>query len=494
MKIKKALLIMPPAFTFKGNRDINPLPPMGLGYIAAVLEKMDIEVKIIDCLVRGWDTELEVSDLLIRVGLTNEEIVKIIKDFDPDMIGVTCHFSRQYKIYHEMFEIAKKCKPGCITIAGGAHVTVNPEEVLADLNCDYIIMGEAEESIKIFIEKYETGNSLDGIDGLGYKLNGDPKINYKKSWIENLDSIPFPAHHLMNLELYYGLEASHGERHKEKFIPVVTSRGCPAKCTFCSALKVWGNRFRFRSVENVLQEMRLLKDKYGIEEIMFEDDNVTAKVKRAKELFQGMIREKLNFVWDTPNGVGIWSVDEEMIDLMKEAGCVKLNFPVESGSQYVLDNIIKKPLDLDKVKKLIKHCRKIGLDYGMFLVMGMPGEKISDMWKSFKFAAECGVYNPMISIATPYPGTQLFDSCINDGLFTRQFSLDDLFIRSYLIKTKDWDGDVLQKMLIKGQLYLRIRSFTNIGNLAKYIFNSLIHPIYSIKKWSANISRLFRTK
>ena len=110
-----------------------------------------------------------------------------------------------------------------------------------------------------------------------------------------------------------------------------------------------------RSVENVIEEMRLLKDQYGIEEVMFEDDNVTADAKRAKLLFSRMIEESLDFVWDTPNGVGVWSMDEEMIDLMKKSGCIKLNFPVESGSQRVLKEIIKKPLNLEKVKRLLKY-------------------------------------------------------------------------------------------------------------------------------------------
>ena len=122
----------------------------------------------------------------------------------------------------------------------------------------------------------------------------------------DLDSIPFPAYHLMELDKYFGLDTSHGMRHRTRFSPIITSRGCPAKCTFCSANRVWGDNYRLRSVDNVIEEMRILKHEYNIEELMFEDDNVTANPERAKALFSRMIEEEFHFAWDTPNGVGIW--------------------------------------------------------------------------------------------------------------------------------------------------------------------------------------------
>lgn len=455
--INRILLITPPAFTFKAYRDINPLPPMGLGYLAAAIDGLCIEIKILDALLSGWNNEEKFNDTLIRVGLSDSEIENYICKFEPDIVGVNCQFSRQYKMYHNIFAIIKKIKSDCITIAGGAHVTVCPEEVLNDVNCDFIITGEAEDSFKEFVLNLKNGKEVYSVDGLGWKSNDGIHIAEKKKWIMSLDSIPFPSYHIMDLGKYFGLPASHGVRHKNKFCPIITSRGCPAKCTFCSAHKVWGNVFRFRSVNNVLEEMRILKERYNIEELMFEDDNVTANPKRAKELFSRMIDEKFNFVWDTPNGVGVWSIDEELLNLMKQAGCIKLNFPIESGSQYVLDHIIKKPLNLSKVKELIKHCRKINLDYSIFLVIGMPGEKADDIWQSFKFVADCECYNPHISIATPYPGTKLLNDSLERKFFSKEFNLDDLFTRSFMLKTEDWDENKLRRILLMGHLYLKFR-------------------------------------
>lgn len=469
MKINKILLIVPPAFTFKSHRDVNPLPPMGLGYLASVVEDMGIGVKILDCLVRGWDHEEKVDDVLIRVGLSDDEIGDFIRGFNPDLIGVNCQFSRQHRIYHHIFSLVKKIKPDCITVAGGPHATVCPREILKNPSCDFVLVGEAEESFKDLILAIIQETDMNSIDGLGWKSNGSIILNEKQKWISNLDSIPFPAYHIMELDRYFGLPTSHGMRHKKKFSPIITSRGCPAKCTFCSAYKVWGKKYRLRSVDNVLEEMRLLRNKYGIEELMFEDDNVTANPKRAKELFSRMVDEGFNFIWDTPNGAGVWSMDENMLGLMKQSGCIRLNFPVESGSQHVLDTIIRKPLKLSKVRELIKYCRKINLDYGMFLVIGMPGEKIKDMWTSIRFAGYCRSYNPHISVATPYPGTALFEDCMENGYFVNKFNLDDLFIRSFMIQTPDWKGNDLRKMIIKAYLYLNLRHL-------------ITNPVYTLKR------------
>lgn len=477
MKFNKLLLMVPPAFTMKNWREINPLPPMGLGYLASIAERLGVEVKILDCLMLGYDQEEYVSENLIRLGLTETEIKEQIMQFKPDMVGINCQFSRQHMIYHQIFSLIKKIDRQIIVVAGGSHTTVCPKDVLSDDNCDYIFIGEAEESFHNFILSLQQGTDISHIDGLGWKDNDKLNLNQKLGFVKVLDSLPFPAYHLMELDKYFGIYASHGKRHKKRFCPIITSRGCPAKCSFCSANKVWGNHYRMRSVENVLEEMRLLKDKYGIEEIMFEDDNVTANPQRAKELFSKMVTENFNFVWDTPNGVGVWSMDEEMIDLMKKSGCIMLNFPVESGSQRVLKDIIKKPLNLEKVKELIKYCKKIGLDHSMFLVIGMPGEKLSDIWESFKFAAECGCFFPHVSVATPYPGSELYENCVNNGYFSRPFSLDDLFIRSFLISTPDWNEKDLKKILLKGNLYLKFkRMVDNPTAVIEYIQKIISRP------------------
>jgi len=455
-KIKKVLLFLPPAFTFEDAIDVNPLPPLGLGYLGAVLENAGIEVKVVDCLLEGWHNKVEVAENIIRVGLSFDHIEEIIRAYGPDIVGVNNLFTKQRENAHKIYDLAKKIDKNVITVAGGAHPTVMPELVLADENVDYVVLGEGDATIIDMVGVIEGKKDIATLDGIGYKENEQVKIIPKTKFIEDLDSLPFPARHLLNMEGYFGLKHSHGTRKKKRFSPIVTSRGCPAKCTFCSAYRVWGRKFRYRSPENVIAEMKEIKEKYGIEEIMFEDDNATLNVQRAEKLFDLMIEEKLNFVWDTPNGVAAFALNEKLIDKIKKSGCYQLNLALESGNQQVLDNIIKKPLKLEKAKQLIKYSQEIGLVVNIFLIIGMPGETKEQMWDSFRLAEELEIYSPFISIATPYPGSELYDICRNNNYIPENFSLDNLFIRSFSISTPDWTGEELKDILKQGQRFLRI--------------------------------------
>lgn len=456
-KINKVLLFVPPAYTFKDNLDINPLPPLGLAYIAAVLDRRGIEVKIVDCLMEGWHDRVDIHDNVIRVGLPFDKIEQIIADFRPDIVGVNNLFTKQRNNAHKIYELAKKVDSGITTIAGGAHPTVLPKLVLADANVDFVVLGEGENTMLDIVDVLEGKKEVNNLDGAGFRLGGEIKINPKTRFIENLDDIPFPARDLLNLEKYHGLNASHGQRKRERFSPIITSRGCPAKCTFCSANKVWGHKYRYRSAENVIAEMRELKEKYRIEELMFEDDNFTMNITRAEQILDAMINEKLDFVWDTPNGVAVYALNENLIAKMKASGCYKLNMAIETGNQWVMDNLIKKPLKLAKVKPLVEYARMVGLEVGMFLVIGMPGETEEQMWDSFRFAAELEIYTPHVSIATPYPGSELYNICVENKFLTEDFSLDDLYIRSYSITTPDWDGEKLAAIQLSGSRYLKLQ-------------------------------------
>jgi magnesium-protoporphyrin IX monomethyl ester (oxidative) cyclase len=296
------------------------------------------------------------------------------------------------------------------------------------------------------------------------------------------------------MEVYFGLKLSHGSRKKRRWSPIITSRGCPAKCTFCSAYRVWGRKFRQRSPENVIAEMKDVKEQYGIQEIMFEDDNVTMNVNRAEKLFDLMIKEKLNFIWDTPNGVAVYALNERLLDKMKASGCYRVNMAIESGNQQVLDNIIKKPLNLERAKQLIKYAQGIGLYVNMFLIAGMPGETKEQIWDSIRFAEELGVYSAFMSVATPYVGSELYEICKNKGYIPADFSLDDLCIRSFNISTEDWSAEEIKDLIAQGQRYLQ-KSFLKshpvryaIDTLKymirnpKYFINVIIHPKSFIKR------------
>jgi magnesium-protoporphyrin IX monomethyl ester (oxidative) cyclase len=483
MQIKKCLLFIPPVITKKKSGDINPMPPLGLGYIAAILERLDIEVRIVDCLIDGWKNREEIGSNLIKIGLSGEDIKKIIEDFSPDMVGVNNLFTRLYKNAHEIYRIVKNVDHDIITVAGGAHPTVMPGFSLQDANLDFVVIGEGELTIEKLVKSLsENVNEIKNIDGLGYR-NKDGKIivNPKTTYIENLDGIPFPAWHLMKMEKYFGLVDSHGKRKYKRFSPIMTSRGCPARCTFCTAYKVWGRRYRFRSPENVIEEMKELKYKYGIEELLIEDDNFTANPKRAEKICDLMIKENLNFKWDTPNGVAAFALNKNLVRKMKDAGCYKINIGVESGNQQTLNKIIKKPLNLEKAEEIINYCREIGIDCGIFLILGMPGDTIKNMWDSYKFAKKVKIYNPFISIATPYPGSELYETCVEKKYLSRNFKLEDLYIRSFVIQTKDWKPEQIKLLMLRGLIYLNTHQALNNPLLFTKLFIKWLSRVFSGK-------------
>lgn len=486
-KIKKVLLLTPPADTFKDCEDINPIPPLGLAYIGAVLENRGLKVKIVDCLVEGWyNHRVKIGNNRIRIGLPLDKIKEIIRDYRPDMVGVSNLLTTQRENAGQIYRLAKEVDKNIITVAGGAHPTVLPELVLSDKNVDYVVIGEGEKTMLDLIDYIEGKEDISALDGVGYKENGKIKIIPKTKFIEDLDKLSFPARHLLNMEGYVGIKASHGFRKKKRWSPIVTSRGCPMGCTFCSAHKVWGKRFRMRSPENVIAEMRELKDKYKIEEIMFEDDNTTLNVPRAEKIFDLMIKEKLNFVWDTPNGIAAYTLTERLLDKIKAAGCYRLNLAIESGSQYVLDNIIKKPLNLEKVKSIVEYAKKIKLHIGAFLIVGLPGEKESQMKESFEFVDKLGIYGNHVNvcIATPYPGTELYKISSEKGYLKKDFSLDDLFIHGFSISTEDWDEEKLKKIHKEGMHFLRVSALKRhpFKFFKEYFTRYYAHPLIFIRR------------
>ena len=314
--------------------------------------------------------------------------------------------------------------------------------VFNDHAVDFVVLGEGERVVLDLLQHLEEDGDVSRIDGLGFRSNGRTVINEKKRFIEDLDSLPFPARHLLPMEKYFRSKMAHGLNRKSPHASILTSRGCPFKCTFCSTHKVWSRRYRTRSAANILNEIRYLVDTYGIKELLFEDDNMLLDRKRAFDIFEGIIRERFDLIWRTPNGIAVATLDEVLLDKMKLSGCYQIGLGVESGNKSVLEAIIKKPVDLEKIPRLVKHARKIGIEVILFLVVGMPGETLGQIKETFRFARSLGLCNAQhISMATPYPGTELYNICKDRKYFKKDFDFDHLSIRNPNIDTEDWRGE-----------------------------------------------------
>jgi anaerobic magnesium-protoporphyrin IX monomethyl ester cyclase len=297
-----------------------------------------------------------------------------------------------------------------------------------------------------------------GLDGALWKSDGNVVVRPKTRFIENLDELPFPARHLLPMAKYAEVGEAFLLTKRRPFTPLNTSRGCVAQCTFCPVHATWGGRWRARSAGNVLDEIEHLVTEYGVREIHFDDDNLVLNRKRAVSLFQGMIDRKLDVVWTVPTGLALWAVDDDLLSLMKKSGCYKLFVAVESGDEHVLREVIRKPLDLKKVKPLVRTMQRLGIEVESFFVVGMPGETRESLRRTFQFARELDTDASHYFFANPMPGTKLWDLCEEKGYFRDGFSLEEVRVERANIETPELPAGELERMVAREEVRGRIRT------------------------------------
>ncbi len=442
------VLLVQSRYTYPKDVPLIVEMPLGLCYLAAVARERGHDVQILDCLAEGY-TERTTDGETVTYGIGDEEIARRIEEFSPDVVGVSALLTLQYANAEKLCRLVKRIDPNLTVVLGGMHPTVKSHEVLSNGDVDFILQGEADYSFSELLDALQRGRDFRRIDGIGYRDRHGVEVKPKQGYIEDLDALPLPARDLLSVPKYYKAGLAHGFVLKNRRnVNLITSRGCPAKCVFCTVHLMWGRKFRARSPENVLAELEHLKRDFGAAHVQFEDDNLTFDVERAKRLFQGMIDRKLKLAWTTPNGVALWRMDEETLDLMKQSGCYCTRFAVESGNQRVLSQVIRKPQKLDAVVPLIRHARKIGIKVGAFFVVGLPGETRAEMQDSFDFPHKVKLDWAEYSIATPHYGTELRRICRERHLLNEHRDAD-LYARKGLIDTPEFTAEWLEATILE---------------------------------------------
>lgn len=451
-EIEKILLIQPPLTTHTdmSSEPKGIHPPIGLAYLAAVLEN-EYDVRIIDCVVEGYETEVPLGRNLIRYGLSYDAIEKRIQAFQPDLVGVSNSFSSGFREALQVCALVKKINPEIITVIGGPHPSAMPEDVLQHEEIDFAILGEGEYSFRDLVKALGQGD-FSALDGVAYRNNGKAEVIPKTRFIENLDELPFPARHLLPMDKYFEIGEAFIITRRKPFTPLNTSRGCVAKCTFCPVHATWGGKWRSRSAESVLEEIEHLVRTYGVREIHFDDDNLVLNKKRARAIFQGMIDRKLDLVWTVPTGLALWAVDPDLLRLMRDSGCYKLFLAVESGDEHILRDVIRKPLDIRKVKPLVNTMKDLGIEVESFFVVGMPGETPDSLKRTFRFAKELDIHATHYFFANPMPGTGLWKECADKRYFVPGFSLENIRVERANISTPLLSARRLEQIVAREQL------------------------------------------
>jgi len=399
----KILLINPARLIRVGNiwQKINPeLPPLGLGYVASYLEKQGIQVKILDLGVEN---------------INHLDLQNTVKGMRPDLVGITAN-TILIKNAIEIAGVIKAALPEAKIVMGGVHPTIFPDEVLSDPSVDYVVRNEGE----ITFAELAGGKPVSEIQGISYKI-GDRHIhNPPRPFMENLDDMPHPAYHLLPMAKYH---PSVGNYKRLPAASIITSRGCPGRCTFCYT-GGHGKRIRFRSAENIIDEIQLLIRDYGIKEISFYDDTFTANKENVRRFCRLIKQENIDITWTCMSRIDF--VDEETLSLMKIAGCHQIGYGIESSDEGILKNI-KKRISLSDVPKVIKLTQKCGIEARAMFIFGSPGETEQTMKNTLDFAIKLRPDLVVFNVTTPYPGTEMFAWAKEKGyLNTTDWSKCDL--------------------------------------------------------------------
>jgi len=366
-----------------GAHQHPPFMPLGLGYLAAVLEKKGYDVNVIDCQA---------------LHLTLSDVEKELGKRKPDIVGLTST-TLTYKSALNIIKVAKDVLPDCLTIIGGSHATFWDEEALNECpQLDIIVRGEGETTLLEIAKKVENGKSFHDVVGTTCRKGDDIIKNPDRPHIEDLESLPYPAFHLWPIE--------HFKKYGKIIFPVMTSRGCTFWCDFCSAVRMFGRKYRMRSPQKVVDELEFLYKKYGEDQYTFYDDAFTVDQSRTEEICNEILKRGLKIKWDCETRVDM--VTKDLLQKMKDAGCIAVWFGVEAGSEQVI-KAMGKGISLTQTFNAFKWANEVGLMTVASMILGFPGETRETAMESINLlkrikSDEIGVY-----IATPYPGTPMYD-------------------------------------------------------------------------------------
>jgi anaerobic magnesium-protoporphyrin IX monomethyl ester cyclase len=414
----KVLLINPPQTFFPGSEPPAGNLPIGLMYIAAVLQRGGYQVEILDAFMLG-DGEFIQAEETITVGLSFEQIKQEIQNRKPDVVGIAGPFTCQIGNALETSKVVKEVNTNIVTVLGGPHVTLVPKEVLEETqSIDIVVTGEGEYAMLEIAQYLEGKKPLNSIQGIAYRNSTESTVNPRRPFLVNLDELPYPAYDLVDMEKYLSPSKIGYRSFQNRAISMITSRGCPFNCCFCAVHLHMGQGFRAHSAKYILDHIEYVVDKYKVKNIFFEDDNLTLDLKRFEAICDGLIERKIKIGWETPNGVRADCLSLELLKKMKKSGANSVFVGVESGDQQILDNVVCKSLDLNKVVEFAKNSQEIGLKTGAFYIIGFPGETKQNMQNTIDFALnlkrkyDVGMH---LFAATPSYGTRLYEECKAKG-------------------------------------------------------------------------------
>ena len=436
------------------------MPPLNLMYIAARLLKRGHEVSILD---------------LYAEELSEAEVVSRVKEFSPGLVGLAT-YTASFDIAADLAALVKKHVPGVKVAAGGIHASYLPEICLKNAAIDYVVLGEGEETCLELAGRLEKGGDVSGVAGLAYKSGEKTVFTAPRPLIKDINSLPWPAHHLVDFGKYYlGITRA---VTSSKAASVLTMRGCPYRCTFCSHHYGYGGKLRKRAPEDVAAEMKSLYDGYGIREFQFEDPSFTCDPGHVKEICRLIKKNGLKISWNC--NVRANTSSDELFKVMNEAGCRRVLLGVESGSQEMLDRM-KKGVTLGQIRNTVRLAAKYKMRVNAAFILGTPGETPETARETFDFALELDPDYVMFSVYVPSVGGELFETLSARG----GLDLDKVYGADYITVYSEREPMVEMSAIPAARLLAMMEEYTR---------GFYFRPAYILKRlrWLASFSELRR--
>jgi radical SAM superfamily enzyme YgiQ (UPF0313 family) len=371
--------------------------PLGIMYLTSVLRRHGHEVGFLDLRIHRMPPADAAEKALA---------------FEPDIVGFST-LTLEYSVVAQVAKEIKARKPGVLTIVGGPHASTDPEAILANPDIDYLCFGEAEDTMPEFVDAALNGGDASQVKGIGFRENGSMVKTEERPLIQELDDIPMPAWDIIEMEPYFDVPNFNIVVAHRRTMPIFTTRGCPYRCTYCH--NIFGKRARQRSPENVLEEMKILHDKYGIREFQVIDDVFNINNERAIEICDLILQSGMKIFLSFPNAIRGDIVTPELVAKMKEAGAYKVNYAIETASPR-LQKMVKKRVKLDKLKEAIRITNEAGIWTHGFFMMGFPTETREEVQMTVDYACTSKLNTAGFFVLQPFPGTEIWDQIKGMGI------------------------------------------------------------------------------
>jgi anaerobic magnesium-protoporphyrin IX monomethyl ester cyclase len=429
MTQKPKLLLCVPNYRWavSDKRTLWHIIPYNLCLLAAVIRpKFDVEI-----------VDAHTKDL------SPETFTQQIHRHQPDVVGITVSMDQFAASGHKAAGCVKTISANIAVIMGGVYATVNPEMAVADPNVDFVVIGEGEFVLDQLLDYLFKKGPLPE-KGICYRQNGKIVERGCSDRIRDLDALPLPAYDLIDYPAYGRTvdRKSVDSPSKLPYARIMTSRGCPHGCVFCQVEMISGRNFRARSPEHIISEIAWLKERYHIASLIFDDDNLFADRKRAKQLFQMMIDHDLAMPWKSI-ATAVFRLDEELIGLMRSSGCEYICIAIESGSPRVLREIIKKPVKYDHARRMVQIAQRHGIYVSANFIIGFPTETWTEIRQTLAFAEALEADYVKIFNAIPLKHTRLWDLCLEHNAFKTSFDWNDINWNRGQIATDEFSADDL---------------------------------------------------